>query len=262
MQFESDLVGDDVNSSAVGDNASTTIIGDPSRLHTLRSTIRTTRITTSADDMSATNATPVALTRTNITLDVGGRIFKTLLSTLISESGYFRALFSEKWESTSNKDIPHFIDADPDTFEHLLRYMRRPSLFPLFWSRATGFDYDLYNRVGHEARYFQVDELSNWIEEQGFIDNIITKVDISSEQSIDQIRSTTIKGNEEVSYRWVLKSRHVYLCPRGITVHRGHPEMCGAACHRAQAGTKVDYEEEKYTKVISILKSFQFNDTP
>jgi hypothetical protein len=42
--------------------------------------------------------------------------------------------------------------------------MRRPGLFPFFWSRASSFDYDLYNRLGHEARFFQVDELSDWID--------------------------------------------------------------------------------------------------
>jgi hypothetical protein len=139
--------------------------------------------------------------------------------------------------------------------------MRRPGLFPFFWSRASSFDYDLYNRLGHEARFFQVDELSDWIDSQQFIRGITIKVDISSEQSIDQMHSEMIIGNTEISHHSLLKRRCVYLCPRGITVHRGRPDMCGSACHKAQAGTKIDCKEEKYAEVVSITKSYQLSDT-
>jgi hypothetical protein len=260
-QTDPDLVRDNLNAAVVGDNASTPFFGDSSDLHPQQSTINTTRITTFTDINSVTDATHNAHTQSSVTLDVGGQIFKTLFSTLTSESGYFRALFSEEWDSASNKERLYFIDADPNTFEHLLRFMRRPGLFPLFWSRASGFDYDLYNRVGHEARFFQVDELSDWIDSQKFINSIAIKVDISSKQSIHQMCSETIMGDAEISHHFLLKSRCVYLCPRGITVHRGHPDMCGAACHRARAGTKVDYEEEKYAEVVSITKSYQLSDT-
>jgi hypothetical protein len=119
-QTDPDLIEDNLNSAAVGDNASTLLFGDPGGLYPLQSTINTTRITNFIDVKSATDATHDALTPSSVTLDVGGRIFKTLFSTLTSESGYFRALFSEEWDSTSNEERPYFIDADPNTFEHLL----------------------------------------------------------------------------------------------------------------------------------------------
>ena len=42
--------------------------------------------------------------------------------------------------------------------------MRRPEVFPLFYSVMNGFDYDLYNRLQAEALYFQIKKLSEWIE--------------------------------------------------------------------------------------------------
>jgi hypothetical protein len=57
----------------------------------------------------------------------------------------------------------YFLDADPNLFEHLLRFMRRPEVFPLFYNHAAGFDYDLYNRLQAEAEYFQIDALYEWI---------------------------------------------------------------------------------------------------
>ncbi|KAF1963990.1 hypothetical protein BU23DRAFT_562332 [Bimuria novae-zelandiae CBS 107.79] len=194
-----------------------------------------------------------------VTLDVGGRKFKTLLSTLTSMSEYFRAFFSGTWTCTPEKDGSYFIDASPDIFEQLLQYMRRPRIFPLFWSKSSGFDYGMYQRLGHEARFFQINELSDWIERQGYLDEIAVQVELSREQSIDHITPKSIKGDEEINHNFFLKTRHVYLCPRGITVHRDQPEKCGAACHRAQAGTAVQYEEENYVDVIATMKSFRFN---
>ena len=194
-----------------------------------------------------------------ITLDVGGRKFKTLLSTLMSESGYFQALFSGRWTCTPEKDGSYFVDANPDTFEHLLQYMRRPGIFPLFWSKTSGFDYGMYQRLGHEARFFQIDELGDWIERQGYLDGIAVQVDLPQEQSISQATPKTIKGNEEISHNFFLKTRRVYICPRGIFVHRGDPDRCGAGCRKTQAGTEVEYEQEYYVDFIPTTKSFQFN---
>jgi hypothetical protein len=75
------------------------------------------------------------------------------------------------------------------------------------------------------------------------------------------MRSEIIIGNAEISHQCLLKRRCVYLCPRGITVHWGHPDMCGSVCHKAQAGTKIDYKEENYAEVVSITKSYQLSDT-
>jgi hypothetical protein len=100
-----------------------------------------------------------------LTLSIGGRHFKVSRTTLVEESGLFRHQLSAAWFSAwvPEEDGTYFLDADPDIFEHLLRFMRRPSVFPLFYDTAKGFDYDLYNRLEAEAEYFQVDALRDWI---------------------------------------------------------------------------------------------------
>ncbi|CAN9105220.1 unnamed protein product [Alternaria alternata] len=96
----------------------------------------------------------------HLTLDVGGRKFKVSCDTLKSESGWFKRQLSGRfgpWEP--ELDGSYFMDTDPDLFEYLLRFMRRPEVFPLFYSKMNGFDYDLYNRLQAEALYFQTDTL-------------------------------------------------------------------------------------------------------
>jgi hypothetical protein len=66
-------------------------------------------------------------------------------------------------------DGSYFIDADPELFEHLLRFMRRPSVFPLFYNTIQGFDYGLYSRLQEEANYFQIDTLYEWIKEKQYL---------------------------------------------------------------------------------------------
>jgi hypothetical protein len=66
-----------------------------------------------------------------------------------------------KWEPDEGGS--YFLDTDPNLFEHLRRFMRRPEVFPLFYNHAAGFDYDLYNRLEAEAGYFQIDALYKWI---------------------------------------------------------------------------------------------------
>ncbi|CAN9214022.1 unnamed protein product [Alternaria alternata] len=103
----------------------------------------------------------------HLTLDIGGRKFKVSRDTLEAESGWFEQQLSGRfapWEP--EMDGSYFIDADPDLFEHLLRFMRRPEVFPLFYSKMNGFDYDLYNRLQAEALYFQMDTLYEWIKDK------------------------------------------------------------------------------------------------
>jgi hypothetical protein len=55
-----------------------------------------------------------------VELDVGGQKFVSAVSTLSSESTYFRSKFSQHWE----EDEPCFVDQDPVHFAILLAYMR------------------------------------------------------------------------------------------------------------------------------------------
>jgi hypothetical protein len=113
-----------------------------------------------------------------ITLNVSGRKYITRPSTLYT-SPYFTALLV-RWDSSSDlqDDGSYFIDADADTFEYVLSFMRRPSKFPLYWSHEHGFDYVLYNKVEAEADFFLLHELRDWIKEKKYKKAVKTVVEV------------------------------------------------------------------------------------
>lgn len=86
-----------------------------------------------------------------LTLEVGGRKFKASADILVAESGLFRHQLSGRFTWAPESDGSYFLDANPDLFGHLLNFMRRPNIFPLFWSKTEGFDYNLYQRLQSSA---------------------------------------------------------------------------------------------------------------
>jgi hypothetical protein len=193
-----------------------------------------------------------------ITLNIGGRKFQTSLDTLRAESGLFHQQLSEHFMWTPELDGSYFLDADPDLFEHLLRFMRRTKVFPLFYDAAKGFDYDLYNKLELEAEYFQIDTLQEWIKNQSYTHAIKTKIgsaavhNIRSAMQLESIRSPEMHITP--------CTKKVYLCPRQIAAHRGRADLCGAACHKRQAENDVVYEDDPYWQVLSFEKEVVFDE--
>jgi hypothetical protein len=99
------------------------------------------------------------MTRSLIVLDVSGCVYRTHKATL-QTSPYFRNLMV-RWDDCCDRqnDGSLFVDADPKIFQHILNFMRRPSKFPLFWTKQTGFDYVLYKKLEEEADYFLLHDL-------------------------------------------------------------------------------------------------------
>ena len=105
----------------------------------------------------------------SITVNVGGRRFTTLQSTLTSQSSFFAGMLSGAWpEQACQINGELFVDANPDPFNHILNYLRR-SFPPVFWTRTGGFDLPLYAAVLREAEYFGVATLAHWIREKKYI---------------------------------------------------------------------------------------------
>ncbi|KAI4669230.1 uncharacterized protein J4E79_001273 [Alternaria viburni] len=153
----------------------------------------------SHDQTSTDTATPSADTSypKNLVLDIGGRKFKVARNTLEEESGLFQRQFSVCYSWTPELDGSYFLDADPDLFEHLLRYMRRPEVFPLFYSVMNGFDYDLYNHLQAEALYFQIKKLYEWIEaKSGALFHELSKcISVHVEYDLTEVVRTDVVGN-------------------------------------------------------------------
>ncbi|KAK1256979.1 hypothetical protein QJS04_geneDACA024233 [Acorus gramineus] len=95
-----------------------------------------------------------------------------------------RKMVSERWKrnlkkpsSTSRFDGDIFIDADPELFRHIRNFLRR-SVPPLFWTKANGFDYSLYNQVLREAEYYQIESLAQWIRQRKYLNSVTTSQSI------------------------------------------------------------------------------------
>ncbi|KAF2645295.1 hypothetical protein P280DRAFT_116575 [Massarina eburnea CBS 473.64] len=111
----------------------------------------------------AATGLPSDLVTLNISSTSPQHTIVTARSTLRT-SPYFNNLLS-RWED-GTETLPNgaiFIDAEPEIFKHVLDYMRRPTVFPLFWTREKGFDHVLYAKVMAEADFFMLEDLRDWI---------------------------------------------------------------------------------------------------
>jgi hypothetical protein len=146
----------------------------------------------------------------HIILDVCGRKFRTSKSVL-SVSPYFESLLT-RWEDCADlqADGSYYVDADADTFEHILNFMRRPSRFPLYWNKKDGFDYALYCRVEAEADYFMLEGLRDWIRQAKYLQAVSTTLRKYSAKDYQRLDSDVIVE------KYVVRKTTVVLCPGGI----------------------------------------------
>jgi hypothetical protein len=195
-----------------------------------------------------------------ITLKVGGRYFCMHKSTL-EDARFFRPYLEGRFEWWREEDGSFSYDGDPDIFAHILRYLRRPSVYPLFWTKATGFDYDLYHRLEDAAIDLQIEKLEEWIKTKTYLKAISVEssvrtmklTDSSQFQSLDPMR---LSGDVDIERKVFTRTKKVYLCPRGIPVHRGRQYACGLACQNARNGAPLEYDHETYLEVVSIYKKY------
>ncbi|KAF2866267.1 hypothetical protein BDV95DRAFT_584435 [Massariosphaeria phaeospora] len=173
-----------------------------------------------------------------ITLDVSGRKFKCRKSTL-QDCSWFSNLFS-RWHTGLDiqADGSVFIDGDPDAFPIILNYIRRPTVFPLLWTREKGFDYVLYTKVLADADFFCLDELRDCIRAEKYRGAVKTehsvevlpaesgpaRYDTRGALSVPaELQSDDGDWELERSYAIEVKSRVGFSCPAG---HHWRAEEC------------------------------------
>ncbi|ERF69681.1 hypothetical protein EPUS_03673 [Endocarpon pusillum Z07020] len=191
-----------------------------------------------------------------ITLRVGERNFVTALATLTGESQFFSSMFSGNWHNTKQPDGSYFIDADPDLFAHILRYLRH-NMLPLFYANGHH-DLGLYAALLGEAKYFQIPSLVKWLEHETYFRAVKVQRDVDEAENVLDLRDLT-KSNEEVEYHPFRTTEKVYVCPRGISLHRGRPNACGRLCQRARGDDPEEYEDEDVYKALVIRKTVVFD---
>jgi len=122
----------------------------------------------STSDAPPTNYNDSACSQEVIQLDVSGRKFKTTKGTLCDGlgssdgSGFFKTFFSGNWSVRTQEDGSIFVDADPDVFDILLRYLRT-GVFPLDFNPARGHNYTIYSRLEQAADYYEMPLLYSWL---------------------------------------------------------------------------------------------------
>jgi BTB/POZ domain-containing protein KCTD9 len=195
-------------------------------------------------------------TARKITLRVGERLFITTRETLTSESDYFASMLSGRWENTED-DGSYFIDADANLFVHILRYLRR-GVLPFFYDKLKGHDYALYLALLQEARYFQIPRLEEWLERKQYLHALKTHYSATQEEGIVEYRLPR-DSSTELEYHPAWGTKKVYVCPRGIEVHRGKPHACGRDCRRVQGDDDDIYVEEPVLRTLVVTKETLFD---
>ncbi|MCJ1393628.1 hypothetical protein MMC18_006503 [Xylographa bjoerkii] len=208
-------------------------------------------LSTSADPSSA-----VFRSNQQVTLQVGERRFTTTKETLACGSHYFARMLSGRWPYEVQEDGSYFIDADGVIFEHLLRYLRH-GVLPVYYDSVKGHDFGLYVALLEQARFFGVDALEKWLNNKTYLK--VVKMEHHA-WLVDSINSVgqTVGGDVELEYHTSWITKRVYVCPRGIPVHRGNPDACGRACKNAQGDADDEYVKEHELKIVAIQKKTVF----
>lgn len=193
---------------------------------------------------------PLAAQSRQITLQVGERQFVTTHETLISESCFFASLLSGRWDNAL-PDGSYFIDADPALFEHILRYLRR-GVLPIFYDIDKGHDHAMYLAILKEARYFQIPRPQEWLEKKRYF------FALTMECSVEEVKGTplptTLSSDTRVDYVPKWETKKVYVCPRGVYVHRGQPTACGRQCMKAQGNAGATFDDETVVRMLVVKK--------
>jgi hypothetical protein len=69
----------------------------------------------------------------------------------------------------------------------------------------------------------------------------------------------TLPTNVDVEFHSCWTKRKVYICPRGVGVHRGHPQACEKASRKFLGDADILYEEESVFRGLMVKKEVVFD---
>ncbi|KIM93315.1 hypothetical protein OIDMADRAFT_137999, partial [Oidiodendron maius Zn] len=145
------------------------------------------------------------------------------------------------------------VDADPELFVYILRYIRR-GVLPCFYDNEKGHDFSPYLAPLGEAEVFQIPRLENWLKNKGYLTAVKVRYTIGVRDG--QPYTETLSTDTQAEYHPVLRTRKVYICPYGNNYHRGDPATCEKLCGTDPAGRGSRYGDECYSQFDKI--SFRY----
>ncbi|KAH8803634.1 hypothetical protein F5884DRAFT_837419 [Xylogone sp. PMI_703] len=196
-----------------------------------------------------------------IVLDVSGRKYKTQKATL-EVSPYFQSLLKRWDDSDRQEDGSYFVDADPTVFQHILDFMRRPSKFPLFWTKETSFDYVLYNKLEAEADYFLLHDLRDWIREKCYLEavKVVVEVKVMPEKIMKNCWIAGVGDVLEVQNIFGSYSEQKrFMCPRQLHENYRQCERDGW-CEKVVMAHGQQYDDPP-KRLTLVIKTMEFDET-
>ncbi|OAQ72259.1 BTB/POZ domain-containing protein [Pochonia chlamydosporia 170] len=170
--------------------------------------------------------TDITASHETILLRVGEKQFHTSKHTL-SPSGYFNALFTIH----PSPQTDFFLDADPDIFTDVLRYLRT-HIYPLYHTPDNGFDVPRYHALLAQARLLQLDELAAWVSNKEYLNAVWTKTRFVSatlygDRQLEQLQNNLWSNEERTrSFSFKQADSRAWKCPAGVYLHDGDKAAC------------------------------------
>ena len=192
-----------------------------------------------------------------ITLQVGDKHFTTRSNTLTQNSHFFASLLSGNL-GDKQADVSYFIDSDPEIFNHILRYLRS-GVFPIFYHKDTGHEYGTYVAMLEQAKFFGIEKLQERIGKKDYLRAVRVERFAQVLDSVGYMFGTT-NADTKIEYHPQWKTEKVYVCPRGIDVHKGKPLACGRQCKYAQGDAKDEYVDEQKLNVVEVRSKVVFDE--
>ncbi|KAL8824511.1 MAG: hypothetical protein Q9170_008129 [Blastenia crenularia] len=191
-----------------------------------------------------------------VILRVGETYFHTTTDTL-SGSGMLSAML-ERWDTNKQPDGSFPIDADPEIFRYVLRFLRS-GVYPLCYDNVKGHDFFLYAAIHQLANFLIVDDLSNWLSKQLYHQVVTIETSTKVVEGEDELVGAH-GSDSRAQYHpsWTLKKK--YVCPRGISKHYDNPRGCGRACRSAQGDKEDEYVEVSVLETLVVMEKVVFNN--
>lgn len=193
-----------------------------------------------ASEVASINPAPTPVLDSRVVLRVGEKQFFTTRATL-AESHLLTALLSTE----ATQDGEYFLDADPDMFSQLLRFLRTRR-FPLFHDQASGYDTARYLELLAAAQFYQIPTLEMWLAEKRYLGamNIVSEYKKYRLFGTDQItRMHELCWDREEQGRILTISEtkgKAHACPQKLWRHDGDQRKCiNARCFQLRSSTTV-----------------------